>query len=49
LALKTFDEYQTEVFRLYLEERYSDSLKVALEATKRFPDKTARTSFWVAV
>jgi predicted esterase len=46
--LKTFDEYQTEVFRLYLEKRYSDSLKIAFEATKRFPDRTARTTFWVA-
>src|SRR2546428_6206637 len=47
LVMKTFDRYQTEVFRLYLEKKYADSLKVASEAAKRFPDKTARTTFWI--
>jgi len=48
LVMKTFDRYQTEVFRLYLEKKYADSLKVASEAAKRFPDKAARTTFWIA-
>src|SRR2546428_14066996 len=48
LVMKTFDDYQTEVFRLYLQKKYADSLKVASEAAKRFPDKTARTTFWIA-
>ena len=48
VGVKTFDDYQTEVFRLYLEKKYPDSLKVALEAAKHFPDRTARTTFWIA-
>src|SRR2546428_8908303 len=46
--MKTFDYYQTEVFRFYLEKKYADSLRVASEAAEQFPDKTARTSFWIA-
>jgi predicted esterase len=48
LGVKTFDDYQTEVFRLYLEKKYQDSLKVAMEAAKQFPDGAARTTFWIA-
>ena len=46
--MKLFDDYQNEVFRLYREKKYSDSLKVAIEAAKHFPDRTARTAFWIA-
>ena len=46
--MRTLDHYQTEVFRLYLEKKYADSLKVALEAAEQFGDKTARTTFWIA-
>ena len=46
--MKTFDDLQSEVFHLYLEKRYSDSLKVALEAAKQYPDRTARTTFCIA-
>src|SRR3989442_14271180 len=46
--MKSFDDYQTEVFRLYLEKKYADSLKVALEVANQFPDRTARTTFWIA-
>jgi hypothetical protein len=48
LVMKSFDDYQTEVFRLYLDKKYADSLKVALEVAKQFPDSTARTTFWIA-
>jgi predicted esterase len=48
LVTKTFDHYQTEVFRFYLAKKYADSLKVALEAAEQFPNKTARTTFWIA-
>ena len=48
MVMRTFDHYQTEVFRLYLEKKYADSLKVALEAAEQFRDKTARTTFWIA-
>ena len=48
MVMRTFDHYQTEVFRLYLEKKYADPLKVALEAAEQFRDKTARTTFWIA-
>jgi predicted esterase len=43
-----FDEVAGAVFRLYGERRYSDALTLARDASGRFPDRRATTSFWTA-
>lgn len=48
MRITTFEECQSEVFRLYGEKKYSESLAVALEAAKKFPDHASRTTFWIA-
>src|SRR2546426_12646896 len=41
-------EYRSKVFRYYEQKKYSEALAVAREASKRFPDYDAKTSFWIA-
>jgi predicted esterase len=43
-----FDEVAGAVFRLYGERRYAEALTLARDASGRFPDRGATTSFWAA-
>jgi predicted esterase len=46
--MKTFQDFQTDMFRLYQEKSYSKALSIVTEAAKEFPEKRARTAFWIA-
>jgi predicted esterase len=48
LVARTFEDYQSDIFRLYRDKRYSESLEVALDAAGKFRDKMSRTTFWIA-
>lgn len=48
MATVGFGKYRSKVFRYYQEKRYSEALVVAREASKRFADYDAKTSFWIA-
>jgi predicted esterase len=43
-----FEDVAGAVFRLYGERRYPEALTVARDASGRFPDRRATTSFWIA-
>lgn len=43
-----FDDVARAVFRLYGERRYPEALTLARDASGRFPDRRATTSFWIA-
>jgi predicted esterase len=43
-----FDEVARAALRLYSERRYPEALTLAREASGRFPDRRATTSFWIA-
>ncbi len=48
MASGGFGEYRRRVFQYYEEKRYSEALAVAREASRRFPESDAMTSFWIA-
>jgi predicted esterase len=48
MASTGFLDYRNRVFRYYNESRYREALEVARDASKKFPDYDAKTSFWTA-
>ena len=43
-----FGDYRRRVFRYYEEKKYNEALAVAREASRRFPESDAMTTFWIA-
>jgi predicted esterase len=43
-----FAEYRRRVFQYYQSKKYGDALAAAQEASQRFPEYDAKTSFWIA-
>ena len=42
-----FDDVARAAFGLYSERRYREALALARDASGRFPDRRATTSFWI--
>jgi len=48
LADTGFGQYRSKVFRCYDAKRFREALSVAKEASDKFPEYDAKTSFWIA-
>ena len=42
----SFDELTDQMMKLYRESKYADALKIVEQNADRFPDQSARTTFW---
>src|SRR5438132_12271859 len=42
-----FPYYRNQIFDLYNDRKYREALSVAFQAKERFPERSAKTSYWI--
>jgi len=47
LGVRNFHSYRGQVFDLYNARKYREALEVAFQAKQEFPDRHAKTSYWI--
>src|SRR3989442_800475 len=48
MKTRDFQSYRNHVFDLYGASKYREALEVTFEAREKFPERNAKTSFWIA-
>jgi len=47
MGTSNFQHYRDQIFDLYNAREYQEALAVAFQAKKKFPERHAKTSYWI--